>query len=178
MKEFKISIPQCIYSSFEYNELNEPSRKHIEAKLNYCLEVTDKINSWLISPEETLESLLDNLELDCLSIISSGFGDTENYVSTYQFHSSWTVDCQKINLYELVSSEAKNLFGKNLPNYNSSAEEIINWLREWVATLNIAIKKFIDAQSFDLAMASIITINSLLFAFLFVASAGRVNPNF
>jgi hypothetical protein len=175
MTELTTLIPQCISSSFEFLELNDARRRDLEAKVNYCREVEKKLGKWLTDRTDTLESLLDDLELDGFSILSTGFGDTDNHISAYLFHSSWTFECQKETLNELISSKIKKLLGKPLPSFNASADEIVTWLQEWATALAAANKTFITAQSFELAIATMITIDSMLLAMLSVTTAARLN---
>jgi hypothetical protein len=177
MNEYNSLIPECILSSFEYIELNEASRHDIEERIDYCLEVMEAVKAWLTCREDTLENFLDNLELDCLSIVSSGFGNTENHVSIYQFHSSWTDACSKRKLNDLISAEAINLFDEPLPSFNSKTDELIEWLKKWESTLAITIRAFITADTFDIAICSMITLDNLILSILCVTSAARLNPN-
>lgn len=173
----KSIIPQCVISSSDFSALTEAAQHDFEAKINYCLEIEKTVNTWIKHPEDTLESLLDDLELDGLSILSSGFGYPENCVSTYLFHSSWTFECQKETLNGLVSFEARNLLTKAVPSFNASTDEIVMWLQEWDVAVAKTIQAFMTAQSFDLAMTSIITLDSLVLVMLCITAASRLNPN-
>jgi hypothetical protein len=176
MAKYASLIPQCITSSINFIELNEASKRNFEAKINYCLEIEETVNTWLKHPTDTLESLLDDLELDGFSILSTGFGDTENHVSAYIFHSCWSSECSKERLNQLISLEARNLLGNALPSFNAPTNEIIVWLQEWVIALDTTIHLFITAQYFDLAIASMITLDSLMLAMLCVVTTNRLNP--
>jgi hypothetical protein len=173
----KYIIPQCITTNSDFIALTEASQRDFEAKINYCLEIEKTVNTWIKHPTDTLENLLDELELDGLSILSSGFGDPENCVSTYIFHSSWTFECQKEILNRLVPFEARSLLGKAVPNFNASTNEIVMWLQEWDVAIATTIQTFISAQNFDSAIASKITLDSLILAMLCVTAVSRLNPN-
>lgn len=177
MKISSALIPECFLSSPEYIELNEASKHNIEEKINYCLEVIGNLDNWLATRNDPLENILDNLELDCLSIVSSGFGATDNHVSIYQFHSSWTDECSKGKLNALVNSEIKSFLKKNIPIFDASTDKIILWLNDWSKALSFSIESFMKAGDFDLAISTMITIDSLLFIMLFVTSVARLNPN-
>ena len=166
-------IPYVLMESVDYVALTDAQRNNFTAKLRYCEETVEKASSAVNLPDDDLFDVIDDIELDLLSIMS-GLSDVKNSVSPYQVHSSWTFEVDRQMMIKYVESDIAVFLGGPPISFGASNDEIRAWLGRWSKTLKLSLDRFVGSSSFTEAVAYLILIDAIIFSYLVSAAIMRL----
>ncbi|MDB0568775.1 hypothetical protein LBW52_22490 [Ralstonia solanacearum] len=168
-------IPQSLASSDVFLSLNDEQQLAFEQRLQFCREILENAELFVIKQDASRNGPLDDVELDGYSFLSSG-KDAKS-VSPYLLHSSWTSDCDRSTMAAATCSTFSELFRRPMPNTNSTAAHVVEWFRYWAIALRDVMDSFEKSPTYDFAVAQCISIDALVAVALAVLATLRMNPS-
>lgn len=167
------SLPATLVASNEFRDLTDHQKRNFSARLNYIVEVAEKIGAWIERREEPLRDFLDDLELDLW--VNIGAPTDENTESSWLIHSSWTFGSSAALLREQLDPNATSLLDGAVPAGDCSPEELCGWLARCGAGLKSLLENFFTAPSYVKAIALLLAIDILLVQSLLGTTRARLN---
>lgn len=165
-------LPVALLESADYLALDAAEKKDFAARTQYYREMSQKINDFAPSNNEELMSIIDDLELDSLSIIGLSTGVAT--VSVYRIHSSWTFECESGSLIKYVEPDVKEFLSATNIGLYSTNNDIFKWLEKWAKCFALTLNHLEMATSFTEAIALLVTINALISKYLTFAAIYRL----
>lgn len=166
-------IPSALLESEDYKELNAKEQFNFVARLRYCDEIAVKGAEAAAIQDSELLDAIDDIELDALSIMS--LGDIDTQVSPYKIHSSWTFECNRQAMAQLVVADAAKFLGSAPLGMDASSEETKDWLYKWSQAIQSTLKYFAASSSFTEVITHLIVIDALVSSYLVFAATARLN---
>lgn len=171
---FSIIIPAPLLLSADYSSLNSEQKKNFMARLAYLEEIARAGFDSATVDDNLLLDCIDNMEVDALAIMSA-FSDPKTSVTPSTVHSSWTFECKRSDMVEMVVPEAERLLRVPAVSSGMSFRETRDWIQCWAKALYLTMRKFVSAVSFAEAVAQLIVADALVALFLAFAATARLN---
>jgi hypothetical protein len=171
-----VLMPPVLQSSDDFRALNREQQDAFTARLQHCAEIAASISDHLSSSSFDLLAIIDDSELDALSIMSAA-NDPAKSVSPYRVHSSWLFECDRNILSSAVHQSTARFLNSPAFLMDSRREELSGWLKDWTAEMQRTFLRFGQAASFSEAVAQLITIDALIANLLVFTAAARLSAN-
>ena len=166
------NLPQMLLLSAEYTALNTAQKSNFLGRLLYLDEIAEKLFETAKTQNSDLHELIDDIELDSLSVIS--LGDKKTQVSPYLMHSSWVFECQTDQFESYVSADTWKFLSVS-PIFSSMQSKIeTTWFVSCGELLRNALSKFSNASTFTAVIAHLIEMDMLISALLLFCSSYRL----
>lgn len=168
-----VELPPALLQSEDYALLTDEQRRNFLARLQYCEEVAEKAITTTQLQDLDLLDVVDDIELDVLSILS-GFGEVDSTVSIYKVHSSWTFECDRRSMVAFVPMTVADFLRQPPIGLTASAAEVVAWLHCWGRALNTSLDSLTTATSFTSAVTHIIVVDALVSCYVAFAACVRI----
>ncbi len=170
-----VSIPTSLLESGDYQSLSLVQQRSLVSRLRHCAEIAENGRNATEGDVGSLLEVIDDIELDALSIMSSFF-DAENTVSPYRVHSSWTFECDRRLMAKYIGEEESNLLRECPLPFDAALVDMRGWLSRWGNALQLALGRFSKSSSFSESVAQLIVVDALVSSYLVFAATARLNP--
>jgi hypothetical protein len=174
-----VRLPSSLLASEDYRSLSTNQQANLLARLNHCNEIASAGFDAASDTRGDLLEAIDDLELDALSIMGAGArsGTDEQEVSPYRVHSSWTSECRRSELETYVGKEEAMFLASGCPGIQASVADFRAWLERWAQCLQMVLKRFSSAASFEESIAQLVMIDALVSVMLVSAAVARLNAS-
>lgn len=166
-------LPTALVGSDDYQALPERVRKNLAGSIDYCMEAADKALSAEKLTRGSLLDLIDDIELDAFSILSSGTPETK--VSPYRVHSSWTFECDRDEMSSIVVGDFKAFMSQSAAMFGRGEHDLQVWIKEWGAVTKNTLALFEGSGTYTEAVSRLIAIDALMANFLVFAASVRLS---
>ncbi|MDE4917177.1 hypothetical protein ACUXAV_005962 [Cupriavidus metallidurans] len=157
-------------------ELTDIHIRSFVGRMTYVAEVAEKVAHWEKYRDESLFSMLNNVEVDLLVILAHGMqGTGEEEDSTYIMHCSWPSDCNAAAMYEGLPKNAIQTLGKGIGKMLVGEQDAEKWVMSWSSAMQSLLTSFSRSQGLDQAMGAMLAIDIMITNMLSFVSAMRLN---
>jgi hypothetical protein len=170
-----MNLPDALLRSADYQALTDPVRTNFVCRLDYCEEAADKALDAGHLAGASLFEVVDDIELDALSMLSAGTPEAK--VSPYVVHSSWTFECNRKEMRSIIVGDFKSFMSRPAAMFAHTESDVRAWLLEWGAVTRSMLERFEAAGTYTEAVARLIALDALLESVLVFAASVRLSDS-
>lgn len=173
----KRQLPNALTRAHEFRELSDVERQEFASRLQYIEEIPKKLAQGLGADrnQDEIGSFIDRVELD-LMINLGAHGEGHKGISTWLVHSSWTFGTSAGAMRAALGSEVMALLARFPTGIDADVEEFFSWAASLGECLVGLLDTFYRAETFDVAMGSLLAIDLCLSQLYYGFLAQRLNP--
>jgi len=167
MQRESLSFSKGVLESPVLRKLSNEQRQALLARLNYIIELSDKLKYSHTSPR--VRHLIDDIELDAWVNLGAPEDGIEREISSWLIDTSWSSECENFAPSSLLDHQLLQRLGSS-PDASTPAA-LNEWLSKQARHLRVAAQGAIDAADICTLVAHIMAMNVLLLDLL--SSIGR-----
>lgn len=153
-------LPVVLTMDDSFHDVTELHRLRLCQRLLHIREISDRIALWLLEKDESLQALLEDIELELIVCVTLDIEDKPT-VSNWLLHTSFIVDS---SAKELRGSLSERQFAclNSILSTHAQIGEVESWLREFASGLRETLDRFFAATTYTEAIAHHIAVDALV----------------
>jgi len=160
----QIVLPSALQEAAAFRALSPAQKNHFDTRMAYIAEIPRAIKDWVARTEIPTEfwPFVDELALDLSVNLCVIDASTDKTVSSWLVHSTWASDASAAKMHNAVTPMLRKSLGRGLPDLSCNRSDFRSWLVDMNEVLEISLRSFYAATTFEDALAHHIAIDIVL----------------